>query len=145
MPLYFAYGLNMDAADMARRCPRSTPLGVARLPRRRFVVMSCGYASIVPDPRADVHGVLWSLALADVAALDRFEETARGLYTKLAQPVLRGGGASASALVYIGADLQQGAPRPGYIERVVAAATEWRLPAPYLAHLRSFLPHEQRR
>ena len=26
MPLYFAYGANMDVEAMARRCPRSKPL-----------------------------------------------------------------------------------------------------------------------
>ncbi|RYE82539.1 MAG: gamma-glutamylcyclotransferase, partial [Hyphomicrobiales bacterium] len=36
MPLYFAYGANMDIAAMRERCPRSTPLGLARLPRHRF-------------------------------------------------------------------------------------------------------------
>ena len=30
MPLYFAYGANMDRAAMAERCPRSTPLGLVR-------------------------------------------------------------------------------------------------------------------
>mgnify|MGYP002790472545 CR=1 FL=1 len=38
MPLYFAYGLNMDPAGMAQRCPRSKPLGLARLPRHRIGV-----------------------------------------------------------------------------------------------------------
>ncbi|HEY6732614.1 MAG TPA: gamma-glutamylcyclotransferase, partial [Roseiarcus sp.] len=28
MPLYFAYGSNMDVAAMARRCPRSKALGL---------------------------------------------------------------------------------------------------------------------
>jgi len=35
MPLYFAYGANMDRAAMAVRYPRSKPLGIAALMRQR--------------------------------------------------------------------------------------------------------------
>ena len=38
MPLYFAYGANMNVAAMAARCPRSKPLGLAKLVRHRLVV-----------------------------------------------------------------------------------------------------------
>ncbi|MGL4494164.1 MAG: gamma-glutamylcyclotransferase family protein, partial [Beijerinckiaceae bacterium] len=51
MPLYFAYGANMDREGMAKRCPASKPLGLARLARHRFVVTVDGYASVVRDPR----------------------------------------------------------------------------------------------
>ena len=73
MPLYFAYGSNMDASAMARRCPRSKALGPARLLRHRLAVMREGWLTIARDPRSAVHGVLWELALADVPALDRYE------------------------------------------------------------------------
>ena len=73
MPLYFAYGGNMDVAAMAQRCPRSKPLGLARLARHRLTVMREGWLTVVRDARSDVHGVLWDLALSDVPALDRFE------------------------------------------------------------------------
>jgi gamma-glutamylcyclotransferase (GGCT)/AIG2-like uncharacterized protein YtfP len=139
MPLYFAYGANMDVAAMAGRCPKSRPLGRARLARHRFIVMEGGYASVMRDPRTNVHGVLWDLALADVPALDRFEEVARGLYRKAVQPVLRESAGPASALVYIGCATREGAPRPGYLEGVVAASQEWSLPAPYISYLESLI------
>ncbi|HLH12995.1 MAG TPA: gamma-glutamylcyclotransferase family protein, partial [Methylovirgula sp.] len=78
--LYFAYGSNMDRAAMHRRCPNSRALGRARLARHRLFIAAPGYVSIKTDPRADVHGVLYDLALSDVAALDRYEEVGRGLY-----------------------------------------------------------------
>ena len=78
MPLYFAYGSNMDASAMARRCPRSKALGPARLMRHRLAVMREGWLTIARDPRSAVHGVLWDLALADVAALDRYEGSGAG-------------------------------------------------------------------
>ena len=76
MPLYFAYGANMDAGAMAARCPRSTLIGQGRLNRHRFIIMREGYASVVRDPTSTVWGVLWDLALADVPALDRYEGVA---------------------------------------------------------------------
>ena len=86
-----------------------------------------GWLTAIRDPRAAVHGVLWDLALADVPALDRYEGLARGLYVKVAQPVVAKGGAK-RALVYIGANAGPGAPSLDYIEGVLAAARAWPLP-----------------
>ena len=137
MPLYFAYGSNMSTADMARRCPASRPLGPARLMRHRFFIMASGYASVARDPVRCVHGLLWELALADVRALDVYEEIARGLFFKATQPVITARGAK-RALIYIGARSEAGPPLPGYMEGVLAAATAWRLPAAYLRELAAF-------
>jgi gamma-glutamylcyclotransferase (GGCT)/AIG2-like uncharacterized protein YtfP len=138
VPLYFAYGSNMDIADMARRCPASRPVGLARLARHRFAILQAGYATVVRDPSATVHGLLYDLALADVPALDRYEDIARGLYRKVLQPVLRKQAAPVLALVYIGAGPNRGQPRPGYMEGVIAAARAAGLPTPYLAFLATF-------
>ncbi len=138
MPLYFAYGANMDAAAMAARCPGSRLIGQGRLNRHRFIVMREGYASVVRDPRATVWGVVWELALADVPALDRYEGVAGGLYTKAYQPITLKGGAK-RALIYLGGSSAQGAPRPGYLESVLAAADAAQLPAPYIMELRGWL------
>ena len=56
MPLYFAYGSNMDRAAMVVRCPASTSLGPARLARHRPIVTAHGYAPVVRDPRRTVWG-----------------------------------------------------------------------------------------
>ena len=115
---------------MARRCPASRSLGPARLMRHQFFIMSSGYASVRSRPAAAVHGVLWSLALADVPGLDRFEDVAGGLYRKSVLPVIRPGG-SLHALVYVGCDTEEGRPRPGYLEAVIAAAIAAHCPAAY--------------
>jgi hypothetical protein len=94
MPLYFAYGSNMDVEAMRTRAPNARPLGLARLPRARFIIMQDGYASFVRDAQRSVHGVLWDLPLSDVRLLDRYEDVASGLYKKIQQPVLRAGGGS---------------------------------------------------
>jgi hypothetical protein len=134
MPLYFAYGSNINVEAMARRCPRSKPLGTARLERHRLAVMREGWLTAVRDPRSAVHGVLWNLALSDVPALDRYEGLAQGLYAKVAQPVVAPGGAK-RALVYFGANVGPGIPRVDYIADIVAAARRWPLPAAGIAAL----------
>jgi hypothetical protein len=127
LPLTFAYGANMDVVGMAARCPRSKPLGVARLMRHRLVAMREGWLSVARDPRGVVHGVLWDIAQADVAALDRFEAVGRGLYVKRLQAVVAEGGPK-RALVYFGANSGPGVLRADYASEVLAAAQRWNLP-----------------
>jgi AIG2-like family len=134
MPLYFAYGSNMDRTAMATRCPASKPLGVARLARHRFIVTREGYASVLRDPQRTVWGLLWDIAFPDMPALDRYESVASGLYVKLTQPVITERGAR-RALIYVGRSPGTGQPRPGYLEEVLAAARDAGLPADYVAEI----------
>lgn len=138
MPLYFAYGANMDAGAMASRCPGSIPIGQGRLNRHRFIIMREGYASVVRDSKATVWGVLWDLKLADMPALDRYEGVAGGLYVKAHQPVVTTGGIR-RALIYLGGSAVAGTPRPGYLEAVLAAAVAARLPPAYVRDLEGWL------
>lgn len=141
MPLYFAYGSNMDEAAMRRRCPRTKRLGRARLARHRFTIMGNGYASVMRDATRDVHGVLFDLAFADVPALDRYEDVAHGLYLKSVQPVIRAEGVACRALIYLGTDPTRGtASPPGYVEAIVAAARAAGLPTDHVTMLEGFLP-----
>jgi Gamma-glutamyl cyclotransferase, AIG2-like len=129
MPLYFAYGSNMNAEAMARRCPRSKAVGLARLARHRLAVMREGWLTVVRDSRASAHGVLWDLALSDVRALDRYEGS---LYAKIVQPVIAKSGPK-RALVYVGANAGPGTLRPDYLTEILAAARAWPLPAEAIA------------
>jgi hypothetical protein len=124
----------MDVEAMARRCPRSKALGLARLERHRLAVMREGWLTAVREPRSAVHGVLWDLALSDIAALDRYEGLSQGLYAKLTQPVIAERGPK-QAIVYFGANAGPGAVRPDYIAEVRAAARSWPLPGEGLAAL----------
>ena len=134
MPLYFAYGANMEREGMARRCPRAKPLGLARLARHRLAVMREGWLTVARDQRATVHGVLWDLAFADIPALDRYEGLPHGLYAKVALPVLGPNGPK-RALIYFGANTGPGTPRPDYLAEVLAAARSWPLPSNAIAEL----------
>ena len=124
----------MDVEAMARRCPRSKALGLARLERHRLAVMREGWLTAVREPRSAVHGVLWDLALSDIAALDRYEGLSQGLYAKLTQAVIAERSPK-QAIVYFGANAGPGAVRPDYIAEVLAAARSWPLPEEGLAAL----------
>ena len=139
MPLYFAYGSNMDGAAMLRRCPHSKPLGPARLMRHRFFVCADGYASVARDPHRVVWGVLWDLALADVPALDRYESVATGLYRKTVLPVLTDRGPR-RAMLYIARSRAPGTPKADYMEGIVAAAAAAGLPEAYRREMMPFIP-----
>jgi hypothetical protein len=117
----------MAVDAMARRCPRSKALGLARLERHRLTVMREGWLTAVREPRLAVHGVLWELALSDIAALDRYEGLSQGLYAKLTQPVIAERSPK-QAIVYFGANAGPGVARPAYLAEVLAAARSWPLP-----------------
>jgi hypothetical protein len=134
MPLCFAYGSNMDPAGMAARCPHARAIGLARLARHRFLVMSEGYATVIRDPRRSVWGLLWDVPLADMPALDRYESLHTGLYAKVVQPVLTGQGPR-KAVLYVARCSRPGQPRPGYMGIVLAAARGAGLPDDYLREL----------
>jgi hypothetical protein len=138
MPLVFAYGSNMDAAAMARRCPRARLVGLARLARHRLAVMREGWLTVVRDPHSSAHGVLWDLALSDVPGLDRYEGLAQRLYVKSAQPVVTPSSAR-RALVYFGSNAGPGTPTPEYAAAVLAAARASRLPADGIVALETLL------
>ena len=139
MPLYFAYGANMDILAMADRCPRSNSVGVGRLASTRFFISRDGYASIRRERDAFVHGLIWDLAWADIPTLDRFEDLASGLYRKVRRPVLRAGGPT-QAMIYIGRTDENGPPQPGYLEPIIASAEALGFPKPYIAELKSWMP-----
>ena len=129
MPLYFAYGSNMNVDAMARRCPRSKALGLARLERRRLAVMREGWLTAVRDPA--LCGARRALGPGACPMSRRSTATRacpQGLYAKLMQAVIAER-APRQAIVYFGANAGPGAARPAYLAEVLAAARSWPLPA----------------
>jgi cation transport regulator ChaC len=140
--LHFAYGSNMHRAVMREHAPEAVALGVARLDGYRFIITADGYASVASHRRGCVHGVLWRLTARDRVTLDRWENTAAGLYRAAMLPVVADG-KRRRALVYIARMRPRGVARPGYMEVVVQAARECELPAHYVASLRRWLPKQK--
>ena len=132
--LYFAYGSNMSREPMRQRCPGARVLGRATLREHRFVIMANGYASVVPSPGDDVHGVLWRVTPRDLAALDAYENIAGGLYRRVMLSVIHNS-ATVAAITYLGCVKREGHPRKGYLELVIESGREAGLPAEYIEGL----------
>jgi gamma-glutamylcyclotransferase (GGCT)/AIG2-like uncharacterized protein YtfP len=143
MTLHFAYGSNMSRALMQPRCPGAVPLGIARLDAYRFHIMPEGYASVATQPGSTVHGVLWRLTPRDLAALNAYENIDSGLYRSVVLPV-HGENGTVSAMLYAGHTRAHGKPRPGYMELVIEAAREWKLPRDYIESLARLSPSSWR-
>ena len=77
--LYFAYGSNLDEAQMAERCPSARARGRATL--RHHVLVFGGFsqrwggavASIKRERGAHVDGLLYRISRRDLSGLDRSE------------------------------------------------------------------------
>lgn len=139
MTVHFAYGANMSRAVMRRYAPDARPLGTAILPDHRFVITGDGYASVEPARAETVHGVLWRITPRDRVSLDAWENVDGGLY-RAEIVAVAGPAGRAQALVYYARPRGEGRPRPGYIELVIAAAQEWRLPEDYVRSLEAWSP-----
>ena len=133
--LHFAYGSNMNRALMAARCPGAVAQGTAVLSNWRFIIGRAGYASIAPVRGAVVRGVLWRLGVRDFAAVDAYESLDSGLYVRRTVPV-RSDRQLTPAWVYIAGWPGEGTPRPSYMDVVIEAARDWRLPTLYIESLR---------
>lgn len=120
---------------MEYRCSNAIRLGVGHLQGWRFLIMSRGYATIVPEPGSVVWGVLWDLREEDIASLDRYEGVHRGFYYKEMMSISDSAGGEKDALVYIASDTEPGMPGRDYIERIIAAAEVAGFPEGYLAEL----------
>ena len=81
-----------------------------------------GYANVVPEPGAVVHGVMAELTLRDERTLDRCEGVAADIYRKEMLRVRREDGSEALALVYVDNETRIGIPKEGYLERILEGA-----------------------
>jgi phage replication-related protein YjqB (UPF0714/DUF867 family)/gamma-glutamylcyclotransferase (GGCT)/AIG2-like uncharacterized protein YtfP len=135
---YFAYGSNLCAQQMARRCPEASDPRPATLADHDWLINQRGVATVEPFPGSRVHGVLWRVSDRDLAALDSAEGVpVRYHRDRLTVHTTDG---SAPAWVYIDHRVQPGAPREGDLERIVGAAVQHGLPQAWIEFLRRWDP-----
>lgn len=146
--LYFAYGSNMECAQMRQRCPSAAFVGVARLADHRLAfsrasrTRGCGVADVVPEAGHSVWGVVCQLSELDVGALDKSEGYRPGReknsYWRRECMVFLDGDESrpVTAQTYF-AEREPNPPPPNraYKALIVSGARYWRLPAEYIAEL----------
>lgn len=126
--LYFAYGSNLNKAQMRLRCPDARPYARARL--HDWSLEFRGVLTIVPKAGAVVEGALWLTTPRDEAALDRYEGFPR-LYDKrevwvevVDAPVPQ----QARAYVYVMNGGAPHAPSRRYLEICLEGARDWGIP-----------------
>lgn len=141
MPLYFAYGSNMSAPQMAQRCPGAVSVGPVCLPAYQFRIATHGGATIVSQPASEVHGVLWSCTPWHIGILDRYEGVRIGAYYRRYVMVAQRDGKCVRALAYIGRRPYPGTGRANYmLTAVIPGAIAHGLPSDYVASLHAWLP-----
>jgi gamma-glutamylcyclotransferase len=124
---YFAYGSNLNIAQMKERCPGHRIIGQAILADYQFIFTSRGYASIVPKPYEQVPGVVYWISHADEKTLDRNEGVADKKYYKVWVNVRMKTSLDAHikvhdqllVLVYIDFVQERGIPKEGYLPRIL--------------------------
>ena len=141
MPLYAAYGSNLDPSQMRNRCPHSPFAGTGWLPdwRLTFGGEELGWegalATVVEEPGSQVFVALYDITTADQIALDKWESADTGLYrtSRLRVSTLE---ADEVAWTYVLNSYEGGLPSARYLGLIAEAAETAGAPADYVRELR---------
>ncbi len=135
---YFAYGSNLNVAQMAARCPDAINPTPARLDHHDWLINQRGVATVEPFHGSVVHGVVWQLSDRDLKVLD----SAEGVPVRYRRDRLtvHTDDGSTDAWVYIDHRVEPGPPRPGYLERIIDGALHHGLPPRWVDFLRRWDP-----
>ena len=142
MPLYAAYGSNMDPQRMMERCPHSPLRTTGWLLgwRLTFGGEDLGWdgalATIVEDPIEQVFVAVYDITEDDLAALDSWESADTGLYrkTRVRVTTLLG---EQLAWTYVLDAYEGGLPSASYVGILAEAAEAADAPADYVEALRA--------
>jgi len=127
--LYFAYGMNTNAQDMATRCPGAVAFGRARLLGHRF--RFAGPADVQVDRRSDVDGVLWDITEDCLQSLDTLEGYPY-FYGRKEAEVEFGGNSYQAMVYYMQPGHKSSAPSSGYFSCVLEGYEEFAVPTKQL-------------
>lgn len=137
--LYFAYGSNMNTAQMQERCKTGFKIvGPARLENYEFGFDSSGYANVIPKQGKFVWGLVWKINTACVDILDEYEGYP-DVYGRKEVPVEYNGN-RVKALVYIESEEEfNGVPNKDYLNnKIIIGAKENGIPKEWIDNLESF-------
>ncbi len=152
MPIYAAYGSNMDPEQMLERCPHSPMAGTGWLHdwRLTFGGSDIGWegalATVVEEPGAKVFVVLYDVSPEDEERLDRWEGSELGIHRKIrvrvgvesSEPRDDGGIAgSVLAWLYVVDGYEGGLPSARYLGVMADAAEKAGAPEEYVHTLRT--------
>ena len=141
MPLYAAYGSNLDPSRMVERCPHSPLHEVGWLMgwRLTFGGEEHGWdgarATVVEDPAGQVFVAVYDVPAEDEIYLDRWEDVDSGLYRKTHVRIQTLTG-SEMAWLYVLDTYEGGLPSASYLSVVSEAALLAGAPDDYVQDLR---------
>jgi gamma-glutamylcyclotransferase len=145
---YFAYGSNLDAAQMRHRCPEHEAVGPAKLEGYRLSFHGNSdrwrgaVATVSPSVDGVVWGVLFRLTDDDLKSLDEYEDF-RGanhpssLYDREDVRVRTSAGMEVPALTYLMRPHAEGKPSRLYLDIITNGGRDHGLPRDYIAQLAS--------
>lgn len=141
VPLYAAYGSNMDPAQMLKRAPHSPMAGTGWLMDWRLTFGGEDYgwegalATIVEHPGAQVFTVLYDVSPEDERQLDNWEGAELGMHKKLRLRVQTLDG-PVLAWLYVLDAYEGGLPSARYLGVMADAAEAAGAPEDYVEKLR---------
>lgn len=142
MPLYAAYGSNLDPRQMAERAPTSPPRGTGWIAgwRLTFGGEDLGWegalATVVEEPESQVFVMLYELSDLDERNLDLWEGSDIGLYEKIRVRVHTLDG-ELTAWLYALDAYEGGLPSARYLGIIADAAEVAGAPDDYVQELRA--------
>lgn len=142
----FAYGANMNPAQMAQRCSRPVVFAIARFPGHSLGFF--GYSNVwdgaletaIPNPGHDLWGVVYELSFMDGQRLDAWQDArldGGGNYFHYPAQVVDTEGKRHTVLLYkkdVLGPVQK--PSREYLELIVQGAVERGLPEDYIESMR---------
>ena len=139
---YFAYGSNMNRAQMRSRAGEILDEQPARLEKYEVLFNKkarggSATANIRPAPGKTVYGVLYKIHDSAFRNLDRFEGVPEH-YRRIEVNVTNGAGEKIAAQAYIATKVEKGLrPAPHYLQTILEGAGEHDLPAEYIEQIKA--------
>ncbi len=139
---YFAYGSNMNRAQMRSRAGQIFEEQPARLENYELLFNKkarggAATANVQPASGKTVHGVLYKIPESAFRNLDRFEGVPQH-YRRIQVQVTHAGGRKVTAQAYIATKVEKGLrPASHYLQGILQGAEEHGLPADYIEGIKS--------
>lgn len=144
---YFAYGSNLNHAQMQKRCPGAKFIKPVRLEEYAFIYdgfsrvltwdgKKGSVANIVPKSGSHVWGGLYEVTAEHILSLDHLEDIPIS-YQKIEDLTVRDqeGNAYTNVIAYNRNPLPPGRPAEGYRAIILQGARDCSLPADYVQQL----------
>lgn len=143
--LYFAYGSNLATRYLHDYCPSAKPVQRARLVnfhiefRRYSTDLQGGISTIIEAPGETVWGILFSIPVPEIEALDVLEDIPLGLYQRDGFLVLAEDGSWQTAQLYrVVKPEGPFTPAKSYLDFMLEGAREHGLPGDYIDGIEAF-------